>query len=240
MGLVFVVAAGSTLAAGVPVLLIRLPATAVRAPDAPHAPRRRLTRDRSLAGALIAAGALGLVIGVYESCWTLLLDHRGAQSWQIGLSWTLFAVPFVVMARPGGWLADHFDRRWLVVGSLCSSIAFCCTYPFLHSLVALLCLGGIEAVGFALVLPATQSLLTQSVPETDHGRAQGLFGTSETGAIAVSAAAGGALFAVAPWAPFLAGGAAALLLTALLPVVWARVPGRVSHGVETEARSTAS
>ena len=27
------------------------------------------------------------------------------------MSWTLFAVPFVVAARPSGWLADHMDRR---------------------------------------------------------------------------------------------------------------------------------
>jgi DHA1 family multidrug resistance protein-like MFS transporter len=70
---------------------------------------------RPLVGSLFAAAALGLVIGVYESCWTLLLESHHAHDWQIGLSWTLFAVPFVAMARPGGWLADHLDRRWLVV-----------------------------------------------------------------------------------------------------------------------------
>jgi DHA1 family multidrug resistance protein-like MFS transporter len=236
MDLVFVAASLASLAAGVPVILGGLEgwdarlrtSSAGRAAATSSSPRTRLLSDRALTGALIASAALGLVIGVYETCWTLLLNHRGAHDWQIGLSWTLFAVPFVVMARPGGWLADHFDRRWLVLGSLLSSIAFCCSYPFINSLLALLLLGGIEAVGFALVLPAAQSLLTQSVPPADHGRAQGLFGTAETGAIAVSAAAGGALFAIAPWAPFVTGGMAALSLAITLPVVWARVPGRVS------------
>lgn len=183
--------------------------------------------DRGLFGALVAAAGIGVIIGVYEACWTLLLVRRGAHPWEIGLSWTMFALPFVLMSRAGGWLADHLDRRVLVVVSLLISIGFCCTYPFLNSLVLLITLGGVEAVGFAMGMPAAQSLLTQSVPDHQQGRAQGLFGTSETGAIAVSAAAAGALFSIAPAVPFVTAGAVALVLTGVLPVVWARVPGRV-------------
>ena len=71
-----------------------------------------------MAGALVAAAASGLTTGVYDICWTLLLVSRGAAGWQIGVSWTLFAVPFVVAARPSGWLADHMDRRFLVLGGV--------------------------------------------------------------------------------------------------------------------------
>ena len=163
--------------------------------------------NRSLVGALCTAGALGLTIGVYESCWTLLLETHHAQDWQVGLSWTLFAVPFVAMARPGGWLADHADRRWLVIGSLASSIFFCCIYPFITNLNLLLALGGLEAVGLAVALPSAQSLLTQGSAEGELGRVQGLFSSSETAAIAVSAGVAGVLFGMATWAPFVAGAA---------------------------------
>ncbi len=186
---------------------------------------------RPLVGSLFAAGALGLVIGVYESCWTLLLESHHAHDWQIGLSWTLFAVPFVAMARPGGWLADHLDRRWLVVGALTSSVVFCCTYPFVSSLVLLLVLGGVEAVGMAVALPSAQSLLTQGSPPGEVGRVQGLFSTSETAAIALSAGVGGALFGLARWAPFIAGAAGAAILVAGLPLVWRRVTGRATDVV---------
>jgi DHA1 family multidrug resistance protein-like MFS transporter len=188
---------------------------------------------RPLVGSLFAAAALGLVIGVYESCWTLLLESHHAHDWQIGLSWTLFAVPFVAMARPGGWLADHLDRRWLVVGALTSSVIFCCSYPFVGSLTLLLVLGGVEALGMAIALPSAQSLLTQGSQQGELGRVQGLFSTSETAAIALSAGVGGALFGVARWAPFFAGAAGAAVLVAGLPFIWKPVTGRA-----TEVEST--
>jgi DHA1 family multidrug resistance protein-like MFS transporter len=193
--------------------------------------------NRSLIGAVMAAAAFGLTIGVYESCWTLLLELRHAEDWEIGLSWTLFAVPFVVMARPGGWLADHLDRRRLAVGSLSVSIALCALYPFLHSLFWLLVLGSLEALATAIALPAAQSMLTQYSASTETGRVQGLFSTAETGSIAIAAAAGGALFGLTAWAPFVAAAAGAAVLTAALPIVWAPVAGRASRAGGPDYRS---
>ncbi len=229
MGIVFALAAGVGVAACLPSLPGGIVARADRtftAVDRTHS--RGLPRlNRSLIGALFAAGAIGLTIGVYESCWTLLLETRHAHDWQVGLSWTLFAVPFVAMARPGGWLADHADRRWLVVASLSSSVFFCCIYPFITNLTLLLTLGGLEAIGLAVTLPSAQSLLTQSSAEGELGRVQGLFSSSETVAIALSAGVAGVLFGVAPWAPFVAGAAGAGALAACLPAIWWPVAGSV-------------
>jgi MFS transporter, DHA1 family, multidrug resistance protein len=193
--------------------------------------------NRSLVGAVIAAAAFGLTIGVYESCWTLLLELRHAEDWEIGLSWTLFAVPFVVMARPGGWLADHLDRRRLAVGSLSVSIVLCALYPFLHSLFWLLVLGSLEALATAIALPAAQSMLTQYSSAAETGRVQGLFSTAETGSIAAAAAAGGVLFGVTAWAPFVVAAAVAAVLTTALPIVWAPVAGRASRAGGPDYRS---
>lgn len=194
--------------------------------------------SRSMSGALIAAGALGLTTGVYDICWTLLLVSRGATSWEIGVSWTLFAVPFVIAARPSGWLADHVDRRLLVLGGLGLAAAFCASYPFIHWVPALMVLGGTEALGFAAAMPALQSLLTQGSEPSEVGRIQGMFGTTQTALTAVSAALAGAAFAVGPWLPFVS--AAALTSAALVAaaLVWRGVPGRVHaelHAVRVAA-----
>ncbi len=190
----------------------------------------RLTRlrwSRSMSGALIAAAALGLTTGVYDICWTLLLLSRGATSWEIGVSWTMFAVPFVIAARPSGWLADHMDRRMLVLGGLGLAALFCTSYPFIHWVPALMVLGGTEALGFAAAMPALQSLLTQGSEPSEVGRIQGMFGTTQTALTALSAAVAGAAFAVAPWVPFVS--AAALTGSALVvaALVWRGVPGHV-------------
>jgi DHA1 family multidrug resistance protein-like MFS transporter len=208
-------------------------------------PAARLAEDRSetdgapvlagrvrlrpaLTGSLLAAVVLGLSFGVYEICWTLLLRLRGASAWEIGLSWTLFAVPFVLMSRPSGWLTDHVDRRRLVVGGLVVSTSMCASYPFLHDVPLLMVLGGLEAVAIALVLPAAQSMLVQTSSPTEFGRVQGLFSTSQTAATAVAAAAGGVLFGAAAWAPFVSMSAIGLSLIVVIAVVWRKVAGRVA------------
>ena len=236
MNVIFIGAAVAAVAAAVPVASSRALATEEARVDArrPHERRGLPQMHRALVGALLAAAAFGLIIGVYESCWTLLLEERGAEQWQIGLSWTLFAIPFVVMSRPAGWLADHFDRRVLAIGATSASIFFCALYPFIHDVALLLALGAVEAVGTAVALPATQSLLAQSSRMEEVGRVQGLFSTSETAAVAVSAAVGGYLFGRAPWAPFVGAAAGASLLVACLPIVWAPVPGRGGRSQRTE------
>lgn len=231
MGVVFVGASGAALVAGIPVLA----APIARREDTETVLARRGSRvalprlNRALVGALMVAAAFGLVDGIYEACWTLLLDARHAENWQIGLSWTLFAVPFVLMARPGGWLADHMDRRWLAAGTVSVSIGLCALYPFLPSLSWLLALGGVEALAMATALPAAQSLLTQSSMPSEVGRVQGLFSTAETAAVAVAAGAGGALFGITSSAPFVAGASAAAIFAVSLPFAWGPAVGRVAN-----------
>jgi MFS family permease len=221
-------------AAGVLSCLACIPVVRSASPDVegatPPAERRRARAllNRAVVGALLGATAFGLLAGVYEACWTLLLEAHGAKNWQIGLSWTLFSVPFVVMARAGGWMADHADRRVLAIGGLTTSALLCASYPFIHNVALLVALGAVEGTGVALSLPAAQSLLAQWTPAEDAGRVQGLFTTSETAATALGAVLGGVLFGVALWAPFVSAAAGALLLIGALVMVWARVAGRVS------------
>ena len=228
MATLFVGAALGALVAGVPVLLARvrpLPEDAV----AGQAGRLDWTgwRGRTLVGVLLAAVVGGVLAGVYETVWSLLLDHRGAVEWQIGLSWTLWAVPFVVVTPLAGWMADRLDRRVLVVVALVASVVLAAVYPFITSLPWLIGVGAIESVGVAVATPAAQSLLAQAAPAASVGRAMGLFAGTQTAAIAVSAALAGGLFGIAVWWPFVVAAVVGGVLTAGLPVVWRGVPGRV-------------
>lgn len=239
MGLLFVVSAGAAALASLPVLLSRAVAVQDDLPVAGTlvdgtvvagtAARLWSGRQRVLAGLVLAAAVGGALTGVYEACWSLLLDHRGATTWEIGVSWTLFALPFVAVAPIAGWFADHYDRRRLVVFASLLSAGFAVAYPFIPSVTWLIWLGAVESIGVAVATPAAQSLLAEVVPAELSGQAQGLFVSTQTAAIAAAAAAGGGLFAIAPWVPFVLTALVAVLMTATLPVLWRHLPGRVQR-----------
>lgn len=190
-------------------------------------PLARITINRSAAGALVTGSVLGLANGVYDICWTLLLVSRGASGWEIGVSWTLFAVPFVLAAKPSGWLADHMDRRVLVLAGTGLAATLCASYPFIHRVPVLIVLAAIEALGFAAAMPAGQSMLTQGSDPSQIGRVQGLFATCQTACTAVAAAAAGAAFAVASWIPFVGAASAVVVSLVVAGVIWRKVPGKV-------------
>ena len=156
------------------------------------------------------------------------IGGSGASSFQLGLSWTLFALPYVLFFRLGGWAADRSDRRVLAIVGIVNSAAFCAIYPLLPSVTALLAFSCFEAIGTSLALPAAQSILTEGASAREVGRRQGVFSTAQTAALAVSAALSGALFESGPAVPFLVMAFVSIALVAAVPVLWRRVPGRVA------------
>ncbi len=241
MWLMFLTSGLLSIGACLPALRIREPDRVIEErlartrADGTMEPLGRVRIRRSMAGALVCGAALGLTSGVYDICWTLLLVARGASGLAIGISWTLFAVPFVLATKPSGWLADHMDRRTLVLGGIGFSVVLCAAYPFIDSVFALVALGALEAFGFAAAMPAVQSLLTQGSAPSEVGRIQGMFGTSETACTAVAAAGAGAAFAVASWLPFVT--VASIVVVGLLVAawIWRRVPGRVQGPIPTSS-----
>jgi MFS family permease len=186
--------------------------------DGRRTARARLPLSPAFVGVLAVFAATGLLGGVYESCWTLLMTLRHASSFEIGLSWTLFALPFAVLSVPAGRLANRADPRALVLGSLACSGAFCTLYPLLHDVPLMVAFGAFEAVGAVVGSPAALLVLVRSVPPTVQGEAQGSVETARTAATALAAAVSGALFGFDPVAPFALG--TALVVVAAGGVAW--------------------
>jgi DHA1 family multidrug resistance protein-like MFS transporter len=226
MRLLFLVSAVMAAAALVP-LNAALPARRTRsATSHARAARLRLSSPALLGAACIFV-TIGLLTGLYEACWSLLLQSHRASSLAIGLSWTLYCLPYAALSGLSGRLADRVDRRVLaVVGTLSSSV-FAVIYPLLRSVPVLVGLGCCEAVGAVLVTPAALSMLSQWTPASAHGAAQGAIGTARTAATAVAAACCGALFGLVHALPFDAVAVAMFLLAAATAWTWRRLPGRV-------------
>jgi DHA1 family multidrug resistance protein-like MFS transporter len=191
-------------------------------------PLPRLQWNSQLVGALFAASASGLSVGVYEACWSLLMHAHHASTLQIRLSWTFFGVPWLVLSRWGGWLADHANRRYVALAGLINGAIFLSIYPHIHNNDLILVLGSFESVGASLSLPAISSLMSQGAADRELSRRQGLFTTSNTASLALAAGVSGFLFTVNTALPFSVIAVVSTCFALSTVFWWRRVGGRVT------------
>jgi DHA1 family multidrug resistance protein-like MFS transporter len=201
------------------------------------APVRGKNYYRALFGALAIFASTGLLGGLYESVWSLLLASRGASSVEIGLSWTMYCLPFALLSAPAGRLADRNNRKTLVLVGVISSGLFALWYPEIHSVAYLVVLGCLDAVGGVLVTPAALSMLAEWTPMDRHGAAQGALATSRTAATAIAAAGCGALFGVAKILPFAGVALGLALLGGSALFAWRGLASRAPGAVASSERS---
>jgi DHA1 family multidrug resistance protein-like MFS transporter len=240
MRLVFFGAALLAGAAALPVLVLltRADALADNSVLGPEASKdEALLNDRNfrqaLYGALAVFASIGFLTGLYESCWSLLLSSRHATGLAIGLSWTLFCLPFALLSTPAGALADHSNRKILVGGGIATSAAFAVLYPELGSVVLLVSLGCVEAVGAVVVTPAALSMLSEWTPGNRHGATQGALGTIRTACTALAAAATGALFSVLRGLPFYVMAATMGACAVIALLAWRALPAHSAPAPRT-------
>jgi len=176
-------------------------------------------------GLVMLSIGIGFLYGVYNVVWSLFMKSIGATDWQVGLSFSLFALPLVLTAPLAGWASDRLDRRWLSAGSTASTALIAPFYPLLHSIPAVIGLGVLEASTAAFAEPAINSYLMSAVEPQQRGRAAGTVGTAETAAKAVGALLGGGLFGLGVGVPFVVSSVAGLAFI-LLGLPSLRAAGR--------------
>ncbi|MHB1855176.1 MAG: MFS transporter [Acidimicrobiales bacterium] len=182
--------------------------------------------SRAVLGILVASTALGLLIGMYDTLWSLLMHARHATDFEIGLSFTLFALPFAVGSWPAGWLADRIDNRWLIGVSVVAAAGFAATYPFVPSPFWLIGLGVFEGIFTVTGAPARLAMLSREVRPELMGRVQGIYGSVQVGASALAAIVAGTLFGISIPLPFVVTAAAMMVGAASLVWLWHGVNGK--------------
>lgn len=195
---------GAALAGAALVAALTLP-TSVRRPRSDVSIARVFIRSTRVGVALRAVVTmtigLGLLIGIYDVIWSLYMRSLGASDFVIGLSFTLFALPLVLVTPLAGWLSDRWDRRWLAFGSVAIGSLMAVVYPFLVFIPIVIAVGVIEGALWAFTEPAMNSFLMEAVPDR-RGEAQGVVGTAQSGSMAIGALVGGSLFAMGLGVPF--------------------------------------
>jgi DHA1 family multidrug resistance protein-like MFS transporter len=191
--------------------------------DADEKPVRfRWWRNPGVLVPALGVAALGTVFSMYDVVWPLYLSARGNSSLVIGVTISLFAVPLLILARPGGRLADRSNRRWLMVASFAVSGGCAALYPALRSLGLIIALGTVEACAYVLIEPTMFAVISDSSNAQDRGRAMGIGGLFQFGGMAFGALVLGALYGVGEGFSFW--GAAGVLVAAAVLCAFALPP----------------
>jgi MFS family permease len=188
---------------------------------------------RLFAGLLALSVGFGLLVGAYTTVWSLFMRAIGGTDWQIGLSLSLFAAPAVVVAPLAGIAADRWSKRLLAAGGVAFAGVVAMIYPLLNSVPLVIALGVVEGAGISFFDPASNALLMETVPADRRGRYQGGLGAANSAAMAVGAAAGGALFGFGVGMPFWVTGAICVVSSVVgLVLLGGRVPAPAGAAAE--------
>lgn len=152
----------------------------LHAGEASHEQRvvRGLLRNRPLLATLCAAIAFYITIGTFETVWAVLLRDRGAETWLIGVTLSLFTVPMIFLAPYGGKTAHQ--RGPIRVVSLSIGTAIVCTFAYgvIPSLWVILLVSLVHAVADSFTMPGNQVAVAMAAPPTQVAAALGLLGAT--------------------------------------------------------------
>ncbi len=156
--------------------------------DAPIASGRRAVAVL-LASPLVGAYLLGAAIqvpgGLATAIWSIYVSDLGGSDIIVGITYSTFSVPLLVLASVAGRSASRRPRwRLLLVTCLLLSV-FVAGYGLTDSIAVLVFIGVFEGTVVAFAAPAIDAYMTTIADPRMMGRVQGAFATSATGGAAI-------------------------------------------------------
>ncbi len=157
--------------------------------DAPIASGRRalaVLLASPLVGAYLLGAAIQVPGGLATAIWSIYVSDLGGSDIIVGITYSTFSIPLLVLASVAGRSASRRPRwRLLLVTSLLLSV-FVAGYGLTDSILVLLIIGVCEGIVVAFAAPAIDAYMTTIADPRMMGRVQGVFATSATaGAAAV-------------------------------------------------------
>jgi MFS family permease len=171
-------------------------------PTSPHTLPLFLLRDGRVAGAVLLTVAFMIPVGAYDALWPTFLDDLGGSQVLVGLSYTVFAAPFVVLAARAGRFADRVGGLRAAWSGMAVMVPMIVGYGVFTNPVLVTGLGFLESGGQAFASTAAAAAVAHAVPTARAAAGQGLARASGTVVAAGVAALAAPLYA---W-----GGASAL------------------------------
>jgi MFS family permease len=202
------------LALGVAITLFFLPRRANGETTAPYMAsgnwRVAFTRPLTLTYALQTA--LGMSGGVIITIWSLYMADRGAALPLIGLSYTTYALPSMLLTPFAGRFSDRVGRFWpLTLGFALFGLVWL-AYGFPLTPIMIIIFSGLEGIPASMLAAALGGLLADHTPADARGRVQANFSAAGTLGSLISSVLAGALYASGPGLPFVVVGLVYLLI----------------------------
>jgi MFS family permease len=154
---------------------------------------RALLRRPPMQAALFASIAFYITVGMWEAVMSPLLSDLGAEVWLIGVSFSLFTVPMIVLAPKGGRLAQRRGPMNVVVFSIFGATICTFLYGFVP-LWLLLVVSLVHACADSFTMPGNQIAVAISSPPDQLAAGQGLLGSVGLLVAGAMGLIGGALY----------------------------------------------
>ena len=207
------------LALGVVTALLFLPRRAdggAEASNAEDVGGWRIAFTRPLTLTYVLQAALGMSGGVIITVWSLYMADRGASLPLIGLSYTTYALPSMLLTPLAGRFSDRVGRFWpLTIGFALFGLVWL-AYGLPLTPITIIIVSGLEGIPAALLSSSLGGLLADSTPANARGRVQANFSAAGTLGSLISSVLAGALYASGPGVPFVIVGLVYLLIPLVL------------------------
>jgi DHA1 family multidrug resistance protein-like MFS transporter len=219
---VFVGAFVACLLSAIPILLLpRRPAVMTVVPAGQLAPPPPALVS-GVMPSVLAGGATDYVTGCFTAVWTLLLIAHGAQTWLVGVSFTLFALPGVLFSSLFGRIVDRRGSRGPMRATLLATGLIAPLCGLAGGLPVLLVLGLAEGIATIGGRPTVTAEVSRLFGPEYQARAQGLLQMGLLTFNTMGALVSGLVFSFSPLLVFIA-------VTAVCAISMLAVPRLRAH-----------
>jgi MFS family permease len=153
-----------------------------------------LLRSPLVVGILLLYGAVMVPTGAYDGIWPRFMTDIGASEALTALSYTLFAVPYALLAGWAGRLADRIGGVSSFVRGAVVLVPIVALYGVIGNPWVATGVGFVESSGQALAFIGAAAAMAQAVPASRAGASQGLMRAFGLLTAAIAAALSGVAY----------------------------------------------
>jgi len=148
------------------------------------APQQRLAFDllrlRPILGAVIIGLSLYVMIGTFDSLWSIMMEDISAPTWVASVGITIFAVPMLFLAPIGGRLTQTVGPFKASILGLSIGALFMTLYGTIGSPYAMLGVGLMHGIVDGLTITGGSAAIALVSPRERLASAQGLYAGLQT------------------------------------------------------------